>query len=311
MVGFGVAQKKLAQTGFQFLSVNSDARAEAMAGAFTAFSGNSSTLFYNPAGLALTNKQYDLSLSRMEWIAGITYNSASFSFRPGQGEWGVFGLSILNIDYGDDIHGTQLSAIYGDFVETGLLDAGALSIGLAYGRSLTDKFAIGGQVKYVTQHLGKSYIPGEGVKKNLANAIAFDFGTHFATGFESLIVAVSIRNFSEEIRFEKENFQLPLTFSIGLGIDLLNFYKEYNKEHTLNTYLDLVHPRSYPEFISIATEYGFRDQVFLRVGYKTEQSLYGLTYGFGLKMFDVVVDYANAPFDNFDNVNRFSIRYSF
>ncbi|HDQ45616.1 MAG TPA: hypothetical protein ENN17_09015, partial [bacterium] len=49
-VSTGFAQnKKLAQTGFQFLSVVSDARGSAMAEALTSLETGSSALFFNPA----------------------------------------------------------------------------------------------------------------------------------------------------------------------------------------------------------------------------------------------------------------------
>jgi hypothetical protein len=50
----GLAQdnQKLAQSGFQFLSVVSDARAAAMAEAMTSLEIGSSALFFNPAGMA-------------------------------------------------------------------------------------------------------------------------------------------------------------------------------------------------------------------------------------------------------------------
>ena len=41
--------KKLAQTGFQFLSVNSDARGGGMADAMTSSHNNSVSIFFNPA----------------------------------------------------------------------------------------------------------------------------------------------------------------------------------------------------------------------------------------------------------------------
>ena len=70
--------KKLAQTGFQFLSVTSDARAAGMGNAVTATGLGSSSLFFNPAGLALMNSKMDLSFSTNSWIADISHNSFSF-----------------------------------------------------------------------------------------------------------------------------------------------------------------------------------------------------------------------------------------
>jgi hypothetical protein len=50
------SQTKLAQTGFNFLSVSSDARASAMGDAVNSFSGFSGALSYNPSSMA---KQLD------------------------------------------------------------------------------------------------------------------------------------------------------------------------------------------------------------------------------------------------------------
>ena len=45
----------------------------------------------------------------------------------------------------------------------------------------------------------------------------------YKTGFKSLNLGMSIRNFSEEIKYIEEGFQLPLTFRIGASIDALDF----------------------------------------------------------------------------------------
>ena len=55
------AQRKLAQTGFQFLSVGIDARATALGEAFTTVGGTSVAMFYNPAGIASLSSFIDLS----------------------------------------------------------------------------------------------------------------------------------------------------------------------------------------------------------------------------------------------------------
>ena len=54
LISPGQAKKnqKLAQTGYQFLTVVSDARAAAMGNAVNSLALESSSLFFNPAGLA-------------------------------------------------------------------------------------------------------------------------------------------------------------------------------------------------------------------------------------------------------------------
>ena len=61
--------KKVAQSGFQFLSVISDGKAAAMAGAVNSLEMQSSSLFFNPAGMANQASLMDISLSNNRWIA--------------------------------------------------------------------------------------------------------------------------------------------------------------------------------------------------------------------------------------------------
>ncbi len=306
-----IGQTKLAQTGFQFLSVQADARAAAMGDAFTTITGTSTSLFYNPAGMADVTGMVDASFATMEWIANINYNSLSLAFSPENGQYGVFGLSATTVDYGNDIYGTMVWGNSDGFIETGKLEVNAISIGLGYARSLTDKFSIGGQVKWVSQHLGESVIPEKGVKKNLTDVLSFDFGTIYKTGFKSLAIGMSVRNFSQEIKFEEESLQLPLTFKIGVSADVADFIDQIPEEHALLVSMDAVHPRSYSEYINVGFEYGFKDMAALRLGYISAQEEQNLAYGAGLKWLGFGIDYSYTPFGVFDSVQRFSVSMTY
>ena len=98
---YGTENEKLAQTGYQFLSVTSDARSGGMADAMTTIHGRSVSLFFNPAGIARQTELVDINFSSNNWIAGIKHNAFSLSFSPKSGQYGVFGLSLLNVDYGE------------------------------------------------------------------------------------------------------------------------------------------------------------------------------------------------------------------
>ena len=63
---FSSENKKLAQTGFQFLSVVSDARSVGMADAMTTMHSNSVSIFFNPAGLSRQNQFFDINFSSNE-----------------------------------------------------------------------------------------------------------------------------------------------------------------------------------------------------------------------------------------------------
>lgn len=301
--------KKLAQTGFQFLSVGADARASAMGEAYTTIEGVSSALFYNPAGMARTRNFIDMSANYTGWIAEIKHYAFSLAVSPVNGKFGVFGLSVMAVDYGD-LQGTMVWGNPQGYIDTEVFQPRAFAIGVGYARSLTDKFSVGGQIKQVAQHLGKSVIPDEEVRKNIASAISFDFGTIYRTGFKSLAFGMSVRNFSDEIKFEKEGFQLPLTFRIGVGADVLDYFMENHEDHALLFSIDAAHPRSYPEYINLGSEYQFMNLFALRMGFISDQADYGMTYGFGVNSFGLTIDYSYTPFDVFESVHRFTMHFA-
>ena len=97
----GSENKKLAQTGFQFLSVTSDARSGGMADTMTTIHGRSVSLFFNPAGMSRQTQLFDINFSANNWLAGIKHDPFTLSVSPKDGQFGVFGLSLLNVDYGE------------------------------------------------------------------------------------------------------------------------------------------------------------------------------------------------------------------
>src|SRR3990172_7230726 len=150
--------KKLAQTGFGFLSVVNDAHAAAIAEAVNSLEIGSSALFFNPAGMANMTTLIDVSVSRNEWIADITHSAVSLAISPSNGHYGVFGLSLQSVDYGELI-GTVVANNDQGYLRTGDISPSALAIGFGYAKAITDRFSVGGQIKYVKQDFGESIIP--------------------------------------------------------------------------------------------------------------------------------------------------------
>jgi hypothetical protein len=310
--------KKVAQTGLQFLKVDVVARAAAMGGAFMMIGDDATAMFYNPAGIALMSHSFDFFSGRTNWIAEINYNAVGAV--KNLGNWGAVGFSAITSDYGDII-GTQVAQssdsptdIEKGFVETGMIDVGAYAVGLTYARSLTNKFTVGGQIKYVSQHLGENILnKGDNPVENKVSGYAFDFGTIFYPGFQSLRVGMSIRNFSGQFQYEETPFQLPLTFTVSAAMDVLDLMGEH--ESPLLLAIDAVHPRDYTERIQFGGEYLFMGMFALRAGYKFNYDEEGLTAGIGLKYtisrMNLKLDYAYGNMDIFDSVNRFSIGISF
>lgn len=307
------AQVKLGQTGFQFLSVVSDARAGALGTAMTTLPGGSSSLFFNPANMARSEFTLDATASQNSWFADIQHTTFSAAFQPAQGRFGVIGLSYIGVDYGE-FQGTMVWNNNKGYIDTETFQPSAYALGVGYAIRLSDRFSIGGQVKYADQYLGRSVVfreeeAGEGeVTKNLAGGLAYDFGTVYRTEFRSLNFGMSIRNFSRELTYVRESFQLPLMFRIGLSMDAFQMTGISLPHQSMLLTFDAVHPRSYPEYVNLGLEYTAFDVLNLRTGYTVNRDLEDVTVGFGISKFGVSFDYAYTPFGVFDAVQRFTVR---
>jgi hypothetical protein len=311
-------QVKLAQTGFNFLGVSSDAKAGAIGDAVTSLSGFRDALAHNPASMAEMPTLLNASFSVNSWIADIKYLSLNAIISPFSGDYGVIGLSFQSVDYGD-VLGTMVYSNKEGYIDTGILNPSALALGVGYAKMISDRFSVGGQVRLAYQSLGKSVIPDVNTntlktKQNVANVLAFDFGTLYKTGIKSLAFGMSVRNFSKEVKFEEEGFQLPLLFTIGVSANLFDFIKMPGPEQSLLLSIDATHPRAHPEQLKIGMEYEFMKMVAFRGGYITNNSEDGVTFGLGISSsglgvsaVNFEIDYSYTPFGVFDNVQRFTI----
>ncbi len=320
IVGAGVSLRaraqsntKLAQTGMQFLSVITDARAAAMAGAVTTLRMQSASLFFNPACMAETDRQMDFSAGYNQWIADIKHYTGSISYRPLSGDLGVFGFSLQMVDYGE-ILGTSVANNAIGYVDNGTIKASGVALGVGYAKALSDAFSVGGQVRYVHQSLGSSDVPsadgGVESKKNAVSVASFDFGTIFKPGLKSFAFGMSVRNFSQEIKYETEQFELPITFTLGVSMDVMDFLNDRSFVHSFYVSIDAVHNRDYYEQVFFGGECDLLDVLDLRAGYVTSSDEMGATFGFGVHQYGLAVDYAYTPYGVFSNAQRFTIRYS-
>lgn len=306
--------EKRAQTGFQFLSVISDARAAGMAGAMTTIEMGSGSLFFNPAGLAQLSKTVDVAASSNSWLAGIDHANFSMAYNPFNNRYGVIGISVQTVDYGE-LQGTQVWGNDQGYIDTELFNPTAYAIGVGYGKALSDMFSVGGQIKITDQYLGSFVVETDQadsskMKKYEEQAIAFDFGTIFKTGFKSIAFGMTIRNFSNEVKYEVSGFQLPLTFTIGLSADLFDFLPIRFGNH-LYCSIDAVHSRSYPEYINLGLEYHLAEMLAFRYGYLHNRDERSFSFGFGVNAFGATFDYSYTPFSSiFNDIQRFTIRFA-
>lgn len=316
----GVNLKKTGQTTMNFLLIPVSARASGMGNSFTALSKGVESVFYNPAGLTEMETKSEFFISTTKWPGDINYIAGAAAYNTGI--YGAFALSFIVVDYGT-IEGASLipssqagSDPLGYTLTGDIKNVGAYSFGLSYVSQISDKFSIGGTMKYVGQQLGQSLGTDGNTSDNNANKLAFDVGVKFFPGIESLRLGMSMRNFSTSVRYHSFSSPLPIVFALGLNMNLMDIInKDIAKDHSFMLAAEFLHPNNYTDRINIGFEYTFMDVVSLRSGYETNHDILSWSGGLGVKqsLGGVIfhIDYSYSDTELFDGINRFSIRIEY
>ena len=245
----------------------------------------------------------------------------------------MVGFSFQYVDYG-----TLLGTVVDQTRDEGFRDIGsyklyASAFGIGYANKLTDRFSVGGQVRMAWQDLGQSIIPSDNrtplyaptdtahttiigydttkTVSNKLNPLIFDFGTQFKTGFKSLVFGMSVRNFSGDVQYAYEVFQLPLVFTLGISMNLMDLIGTVPLDQEFYLSVDASHYRDQPEQLKIGADYRIMKLLALRAGYNTNTDEAGFSFGMGIYQAGFAFDYSYTPYGIFDKVQRMTARFSF
>ncbi len=317
---------RVGTTAAPFLKIGVGARALGMGEAYATQAEDITGIYWNPAGLANISTTQIL-LNHYDYIADLYFNFGAFAAPvDGFGTIGAF-IGYLGMP---DIERTTIQYPGG----TGeMVSANSFVIGLGYARQLTERFSIGGNVKYVRETIWHS----------MADAFAFDVGVFYRTFFKNVKIGMSITNFGTEMQMDgrdmliqhdiNENFEgnnenigghldtdgfpLPILFRVGISANILEDFFEM-QDYDWILAVDAVHPNDNREYLNTGTEVRIHDLIALRAGYRQlllEDREGGLTLGFGLNLSlmgaAVNLDYANVDFGRLDRQNKFSLIFSF
>jgi len=308
--------------GALFLRLGQGPRYASMGGASVALSGGAASVFWNAAGLSDLHKR-SVWFSDTEYIAGIRIMSLAYAqtvHRLG----GTVALSVLSLSSGS-MKVTTVDEV--DGVGSGeTFSWSDVAVGVSYARDLTDRFSVGGTVKYIREGIGS--ISAIGYSGN-AQGVAFDFGTLYHTGFRSLRFGVSATNFGPSLTFggnytdsyyvgsyhvsEQKtpgDYDLPLMFQAGIAYDPL-----MTSSQKLTVAMDFTHPNDAPERLHLGTEYIIRRVLTLRAGKAINWEGRGPFFGVGLNLPNRIgtglnVDYAFTGVEGLEDVHQVSIAYS-
>jgi hypothetical protein len=312
-----IGLNKLAQSTMNFQLVSISPKASAMGEAFYSVGTGSESVFYNPSGLSVKNKQFDVTLNYTKWIADITYLAGAVSYNLE--EYGTVALSVVSVNYGT-IYATSLDPSLSSslgYIDLGTLDnVGAYSFGLSYAKSINQKFSIGGNIRYVGENFGSNTFVDGTTEENKFSKLVFDAGVLYNTGFKNFRFGMAIRNFSSNIKRKEIDERLPISFTMGAAIDLLGFIEpNHSKNDELTFAIDFLHSNSYSERTNLGIEYRLLGMLAIRGGYQTNRDIASWSAGLGLNTtlsgYDVEINYSFSKMDIFDSVNRIGLGLHF
>ena len=297
----------------------------ALGGASIATTSGVEALHWNPAGLCRSANNVDLMVSTMDYIGGIQVNYAAVgSLFPSLGN---LALNIKSLDLGDIpiTTETQPDGTGATFKPT------FLTLGLHYGRALTDRIGVGTTLHYVTNRVDRAQATGLSFSAGLQY---FDLG-----GIEGLDLGVAVKHIGQRMRFEgpallnegrlnslprgpsfysvqASSADLPSTFELGLA-----WNKPVQESGELNFSSVFEHQNySYDQY-KLGVEYVYRDFLALRGGFDyaagadDDTYLFGNSFGLGLKLpggkTRSRLDYAYGSVDRFDPLHTFTFQVGF
>lgn len=316
------AQKKRAQTVMKFLSTPISARASGMGDAMTSVEGGVQSVFYNPASTAWVRNNSEIVFGNVSWIADIEYQYAAAVISPNNGLYGVFGVSALSVDYGDFRQTVANTNNASGYDTLGTYSPSVTAFGVSYGRALSNQFSVGGSVRFINQNLAPNAIirrdglGGYERSSVTAETYSVDFGVFYKTGWRSLNLAMSLRNYGPEVTYELDGQEMPLTFRMGMSIDAVDFLPIDGNKHSLLVSVDANRPRDFQEQLMVGAEYVFMGRLALRGGMITPAEEQSYSFGAGViqpigRRYGIRADYSYTAFGVFDNVNRIAVQLTF
>ncbi len=327
--GADAQNKRVGTSAASWLLIPVGAKDLALGGSNIAMSRGVEAMYWNPAGLGRLQGDAEGMFSSMQYIAdiGVNYGAVAASF----GEFGVVGLSVTALDFGDipltteddpeNTSGRYYSPAY-------------VTVGLSYSRQLSDAISAGGSVKIISEQIDRVS----------ASGVALDFGVQYSglVGVSGLHLGVTVKNIGPQMRYdgsgllrdaraeaggrptqkyksEAASFELPSVVEIGLGYD-----GRFGDNLLWSVASSFTNNNLYLDEYKLGGEVGMTMEsirLFGRAGIamvpeaENDANIFGATFGVGLGYLapgiDITVDYAYRQVEFFDANQVISVKLGF
>jgi hypothetical protein len=289
-------------------------------------------MYNNVAGMAFTPKT-ELIFSYTDWMRGSDISVMSFGIAQRVSESGVFGLSVMSMNFGE----IDITTI--DLPEGGIgqFSPRYLNIGLSYAKAFSNSIYGGMSLKIINESIADASAQG----------IAIDAGIQYVTGeLENVKFGISLRNVGPKMKFSGDgfslktfvpnndnqftttqrnaSFELPAQLNIGAAYDFLFEKSRFTLAGNFSS-----NSFTKDQFM-LGGEFSFRDYVLLRAGYTYEEGIWedventertnansGFSGGFTVQVplnkesgSVLGIDYAYRPTVQFQGTHTIGIRFT-
>lgn len=219
-------------TSAVFLTLPASARGAALGGSYAAMVSDISSMFFNPAGLAMMGT-HQAMFSYTAYIDDTRHITAGLGWSLRGGEWGL-GVSLSNFGFSDQ-------PITTDEQQEGTGETYSVSntaVGLTAAVQFSDRFSAGITGRYVAEQLarvtstgftvdfGTNYHGEIGGRPIRASFIIMNYGTTFKPGGAVLNEEVDVIDESMNVErpageLRTSGFDPPTQFRVGVAYDVL------------------------------------------------------------------------------------------
>jgi hypothetical protein len=312
---------------YSFLNLNTSARSASLGGKTIAIDDQDLNLSYHNPALLKSGMNNHLSMNYVNYFVGVNYGYSAYSFQGPKEIQMAAGIHYLN--YGE----FQRANEYGE--KTGTFKASEYALNLIFSKPIDSNFTLGVNLKPIYSNL-ESY---------KSFGIAADLGLTYTDTSGLFTAALVLKNIGFQIVPYHGTTRESIPFEIQLGFSLklrhapfrliTNFnhletpnlrysnpdfqnnnataYKSDEPGSTFNKNLDKI-----MRHVTFGVEITPINNFYVRFGYNyrkrqelkipSKPGTVGFSWGFGLKVFNLYLNYGSADYHLAGNTNHFSIR---
>ncbi|PKM97830.1 MAG: hypothetical protein CVU79_06345 [Elusimicrobia bacterium HGW-Elusimicrobia-3] len=281
------AAANAAQTGAQFLKIDTDARLSGMASAGVASALGVNALNYNPAGLSAINSP-EVAFSHSQWLMDSSHDFIGFGMPVKKMS---LALGITRLTNG------KMEARADDGSAAGGYSAYDQAVSLGFGFR-----NVGGAVKYIQSSIA-------GVK---ADAFAVDLGGRQKLSRLPVTLGVGVQNLGTGIKYLSQRDNLPLSVNAGftvavlpgMGLSLEVKRLVYDKQTVFSAGTEYAMMTGNDLGFALRGGYGL-------TGLTRDNGDSGLSVGAGVMALGAQLDYAVSPETGMGSVQRITLKKKF